>query len=319
MDRIRGSVGLCQRAGRQLRGHHRHGKPHARRATWVGESWAVPLTGPCILLLTVWLLAGCAAAPPGTLTDRDGWVMQRTLLPHPQQPDKQIEIFWTTPVGQGPWPAVLFIHGHQERFRDGGAAYVKNGRLGRLASRGYVAAAVSQPGYGHSDGPPDLCGPSTQAAVREALAFLRAQPVVPPHKVALNGYSRGAIVAGMVATQDPQLAAVVLGAGAYDLFRWYPTPVRGLDANIEHESGTSAAAFRARSAIVHVDTITVPILILHGAQDERVPVRQAEAFAETLRAKGLAVTVKIFSHAHHRIPIEAQDREIDPFLEAMLR
>ena len=188
-----------------------------------------------------------------------------------------------------------------------------------MASRGYVAAAVSQPGYGHSDGPPDFCGPFTQAAVREALAFLRTQSFVQPQKVALYGYRRGAIVAGMVAPQDPQLAAVVLGAGAYDLFRWYPTPLRGIDANIEHESGTSTEAFRARSAIVHVDTITAPILILHGAPDERVPVRQAEAFAEALRAKQMAVTVKIFAHAKHGIPLEAQDREIDPFLEAFLR
>jgi dipeptidyl aminopeptidase/acylaminoacyl peptidase len=271
------------------------------------------------LLLTASLLVGCAAGHPGTLTDRDGQVVQRALLPHPQQPTKQIELFWTTPVGAGPWPAVLFIHGHQERFREGGEAYVKNGRLGRMASRGYVAAAVSQPGYGRSDGPPDFCGPFTQAAVREALAFLRTQPVVQPQKVALYGYSRGAIVAGMVASQDPQLAAVVLGAGAYDFSRWYPTPLRGIDANIEHESGTSAEAFRARSAILHVDTITAPILILHGAQDERVPVRQAEALAEILRAKGLAVTVKMFPHAKHRIPLEAQEREIDPFLEAFLR
>jgi dipeptidyl aminopeptidase/acylaminoacyl peptidase len=277
------------------------------------------LKAPLGLLLTVGLLVGCAAVQPGTLTHRDGWVMHRAFLPHPQHPSKQIEIFWTTPVGAGPWTAMLFIHGHQEQFRDGGEAYVKNGCLGRMASRGYVAAAVSQPGHGHSDGPPDFCGPFTQAAVREALAFLRTQPFVQPQKVALYGYSRGAIVAGMVATQDPQLAAVVLGAGAYALFRWYPTPLRGIDANIEHESGTSAEAFRARSAIMHVDSITAPILILHGAQDERVLVRQAEAFAEALRAKQMAVTVNIFPHATHGIPLEAQDREIDPFLEAFLR
>jgi dipeptidyl aminopeptidase/acylaminoacyl peptidase len=70
---------------------------------------------------------------------------------------------------------------------------------------------------------------------------------------------------------------------------------------------------------VHVDTITAPILILHGAQDERVPVRQAEALAATLRAKQMAVTVTIFPHAKHGIPLAAQDREIDPFLDAFLR
>jgi dipeptidyl aminopeptidase/acylaminoacyl peptidase len=280
---------------------------------------AMHLTPPRIPLLIVVMLISCAEVPPGAMTDRDDSVVQRAFLPHPQHPNKRIEVFWTTPVGAGPWPAVLFIHGHQERFRDGGEAYVKNGRLGRMAGRGYVAAAVSQPGYGRSDGPPDFCGPSTQAAVLGALAFLRTQPFVQPQKVALYGYSRGAIVASMVAAQDPQLAAVVLGAGAYDLFRWYPTPVRGIDANIEHEAGTSAEAFRARSAILHVDTIKAPVLLLHGAQDERIPVRQAEAFAETLHAKGIAVRVKIFPHARHRIPVDAQDREILPFLEESLR
>jgi dipeptidyl aminopeptidase/acylaminoacyl peptidase len=123
----------------------------------------------------------------------------------------------------------------------------------------------------------------------------------------------------MVATQDPQLAGVVLGAGAYDFFRWYPTPLRGIDANIEHEAGTSGEAFRARSAIYHVERIRAPILLLHGAQDERVSVRQAEAFAEKLQANGLAVKVKIFPKATHRIPIDDQYREIFPFLEASRR
>jgi dipeptidyl aminopeptidase/acylaminoacyl peptidase len=276
------------------------------------------LTAQIVLLLSVCLLVGCAASQPGTLTDRGGWVIYRAFLPHRQNPSKQIEVFWTRPVEHGPWPAVLLIHGHQEPFRNGGEAFVRTGRLGIMASWGYVAASISQPGYGNSDGPPDFCGPFTQEAVMGTIDFLRHQPFVQPNKVALYGYSRGAIVASMVATQDPQLAAVVLGAGAYNFFRWYPTPLRGIDANIEQEAGTSAEAFRARSAIYHVDTIKARILLLHGAQDERVPVRQAEMFADALQGKSIAVKVKIFPHAAHRIPIDAQDREIYPFLEEFL-
>jgi dipeptidyl aminopeptidase/acylaminoacyl peptidase len=176
------------------------------------------------------------------------------------------------------------LNGHQEQMRNGGEAFVRTGRLGIMTSQGYVAAAVSQPGYGHSDGPPDFCGPFSQEAVVVAIDFLRKQPFVDPKKVVLYGYSRGAIVASMVATTDPKLAAVVLGAGAYNFFRWYPTPFRGTDANIEREAGTAEEAFRARSAIYHADTRKVPVLLLHGAQDERMPVQQTEAFAERLQA-----------------------------------
>ena len=232
------------------------------------------------------LLVGCAAIAAieeGQLVDRGGWVVRRDFLPHSKDANKRIEIFWTKPAGDGPYPALLLIHGHQEQIRNGGEAFVRTGRLGILARQGYVAASLSQPGYGNSDGPPDYCGPFTQDAALVALDFLRKQPFVNPNKVALYGYSRGAIVAGMVATRDPKLAAVVLGAGAYDFFSWYPTTLRGIEANVQREAGTSAEAFKARSAIYHIDKIKSPILLLHGTQDERIPVGQAEVFLRNLK------------------------------------
>jgi dipeptidyl aminopeptidase/acylaminoacyl peptidase len=272
-----------------------------------------------LTVLVFLLLIECAVADEGPLIDPAGWVIRRALLPHSQDSNKKVELFWTQPVGEGPYPTVLFIHGHQEQPRNGGEAFVTAGRLGIMASQGYGAASLSQPGYGHSDGPPDYCGPFTQEAVVVALAFLRKQPFVNPTKVALYGASRGAIVASMVATRDPQLAAVVLAAGAYDMASLYPTGIRGIDANIRREAGTSAEAFRARSAMYHADKIKVPVLLLHGARDERIPVRQAEAFAEQLQAHGVAVTLKIFPHATHRIPIDEQYQDIYSFLDRSLR
>jgi dipeptidyl aminopeptidase/acylaminoacyl peptidase len=89
--------------------------------------------------------------------------------------------------------------------------------------------------------------------------------------------------------------------------------------NIEREAGTSAEAFKARSAIYHADKITVPVLLLHGAQDERIPVQQTEAFAEKLQANGVIIKLKIFPDTRHGIPIEEQYHEIYPFLEQYLR
>lgn len=268
--------------------------------------------------LVLFLLAGCAAVEEGPLIDRAGWVVKREFLPHSRDDKKKIELFWTKPPGDGPYPAVLFIHGHQEQVRNGGEEYVRTGRLGVMARRGYVTASLSQPGYGNSDGPPDFCGPFTQEAALVAIDFLRKQAFVKPDRVALYGYSRGAVVASMVATRDQRLAAVVLGAGVYDFFKWYPTGIRGIDANIRIEAGTADETFRARSAAYHMENIKAPVLLLHGAHDDRAPVQHAAAFAEKLESKGTSVKIMIFP-AGHSIPINEQYGEIYPFLKAFLR
>jgi len=59
--------------------------------------------------------------------------------------------------------------------------------------------------------------------------------------------------------------------------------------------------------------------LLHGAQDERIPVQQTEAFTEQLKAHGIDVKLKVFPNARHGIPIDEQYREIYPFLEQSLR
>ena len=207
-----------------------------------------PFRPRIFLVLAVLLMAARVTEAEDALVDRGGLPIHRELLPHSQDRSKAIELFWTKPEGEGPFPAVLFIHGHQETQRNGGEAYVLTGRLGIMARRSYVAAAISQSGYGNSSGPPDYCGPFTQQATLVAIDFLRRQPFVNPNKVALFGYSRVAIVAAMVATLDPRLAAVVLGAGAYDFFAWRPT-LPGISRNLFAEAGMSAEAFTARSAI----------------------------------------------------------------------
>jgi dipeptidyl aminopeptidase/acylaminoacyl peptidase len=155
----------------------------------------------------------------------------------------------------------------------------------------------------------------TQQAAHVALDFLRQQTFVEPVKVALFGYSRGAILAAMVATQDPSLAAAVLGAGAYDFFTWHPT-IPGIAWNIAEEAGTSSEAYLARSAIYRAEA---PVLLLHGGADDRIPVRQAQAFAEKLSAVGVVYRLKIFPTAPHGIPIDEQWGEVEPFLEQYLR
>src|SRR5215470_205823 len=147
------------------------------------------------------------ATPPAqnvAQTQVEDGVMQHQFLPHPSDPDKKIEVYWMKPQGTGPWPLIVYAHGHQPGGIRPGAA-VSGGWLQKMTKSGALAVAISTPG----DGPPDFSGPYTQTAVREIIRIFRGRPDVQGDRVALYGQSRGAIVAGMVATQDP-LSALVL-------------------------------------------------------------------------------------------------------------
>ena len=111
-------------------------------------------------------------------------------LVHPDDPAKRVEYFLEKPSSVGPWPTVVFLHGHQERARAGGYDFVKWGVLDQFAQRGYLAVAVSQPGYGNSTGPADFCGPFTQNAVAAVIAKLRSDGYVLDNRILIEGISQ---------------------------------------------------------------------------------------------------------------------------------
>jgi hypothetical protein len=45
---------------------------------------------------------------------------QALSIPHPDDPAKQVEYFLEKPKGDGPWPTIVLLHGHQEWPRAGG-------------------------------------------------------------------------------------------------------------------------------------------------------------------------------------------------------
>lgn len=225
-----------------------------------------------------------------------------------------VELFISAPTIAVDRPAVLFVHGHQEGDRIGGRGIAQQGVLDRFADRNtWVAASVSQPGYGGSDGPPDWCGPASQSAVRTALNFLRQHTHVDATRLVLIGVSRGAVVSSMVATEEPTLRGLILIAGVYDLTSAYPMLPAGIRLNLEAEAGTTPEAFAARSALPIAARIQAATLILHGRSDHRCPPSQAEALALELKKFETDVTLAMVDTGH-AIPSHERQPFMMPFL-----
>ncbi len=238
-----------------------------------------------------------------------------TFLPLPNEPGKRVELFFAQPSGGNPNPALIYVHGHQIGPRPGGRRLADEGYLDELATAGVVGIALSQPGYGNSDGPPDYCGPRTHAAIRAVLQYATRDLGAAPGRIALVGGSRGAIAGSVVATQTDQLGALVLSAGAYDFAAMYrDCPLPGIQRNIEQEAGTTAAAFAERTSVTRADLVTCPVLIMHGAKDDRISPRQAEMFATALEQANASVTLKIFLEEPHRISHTLFIRETHRFI-----
>jgi dipeptidyl aminopeptidase/acylaminoacyl peptidase len=225
----------------------------------------------------------------------------------------RVEALLFRPVSTTPAPGILLIPGYQRTAQD----LIPMGK--ELAEAGFASIAISQPGFGESEGPADFVGPKTLEVLTAGYRKLQNEPFVNPKRMGIYGYSRGGMAASLLAVQIDDVKAAVFGAGVYDFKRAYDeSTLPGVRNNMKMETGMTPEAIRERSSILRMDLLKCPVLILHGGKDKNVPVSQALLLRDRLTALHKEFEIKLFPDREHAIGPQVIPITID-FFQRKLR
>lgn len=207
---------------------------------------------------------------------------------------RRVEAVSIRPLDEGRHPGLLLIPG----YRGTATTFILLGTI--FAQEGFACLSVAQPGFGKSEGKPDYVGPETIRAMIAGFRHLQREPYVDPKRAGVFGYSRGAMAASLVAVRVGDVKAAVFGAGIYDFRKAYEEiKDDGIRANMTAEAGTTEKAFGERSSILRMKKLKCPVLILHGEDDENVPVSQAILLRDRLTELHKPFEIKLLPHAKH--------------------
>jgi len=222
-----------------------------------------------------------------------------------------VEAVLVKPVGfaEGTrYPLVVVVHGGPEsEYLDGWLTYYSTPAQA-LAERGY---AVLFPNYRGSTGRGvayakadhrDLGGKEFTDCI-DGIDHLAAQGLVDTTRVGMTGGSYGGYFTALAVTKYAERFAA--GVELFGIVNW-ESFLGQSDIPIENSLVHWAlwcydepALCRDRSAVGHLDTASVPTLILHGAQDLRVPKPQSDELYQALVWKKVPVEYVVYPREGH--------------------
>jgi dipeptidyl aminopeptidase/acylaminoacyl peptidase len=124
-----------------------------------------------------------------------------------------------------------------------------------------------------------------------------------PRRMVPIGGSAGGFTVLLLLARHPELCAAGVDLfGVTDLFELDETTHR-FEAHYLHgivgPLPQAAERYRDRSPVNVADHIEAPLLILHGSADKVVPLAQAQAIAERVRARGGVVELQVYDGEGH--------------------
>lgn len=139
---------------------------------------------------------------------------------------------------------------------------------------------------------------------------------VDPARVYLTGGSYGGYLTNWAITRTSMFRAAVAERSISNLVSKYGTSDNGFSTNRAEMRGADlfddgVLTLLERSPLTHAPDVTTPLLLIHGEQDKRCPIEQAEQFFVALRRLGKEVELVRFPNESHNLPYSGRpDRRV---------
>ncbi|TMI14026.1 S9 family peptidase [Candidatus Bathyarchaeota archaeon] len=241
-----------------------------------------------------------AAIPPFDLVEPEG-------LRFPSFDDLVIPVWAYRPAnGRGPMPTVVFVHGGPESQETARFNII----IQYLVNRGFLVLAPNvrgSTGYGKKGVHLDDVDKRLDS-VRDLEYLVKwavGKGLAKQDRVGIVGGSYGGFMVLSAITEYPDIWAAsvdLVGIANFETFlentaRWRRHLREPEYGSLENDR----ELFKRISPIHHVDKIQAPLLVIHGANDPRVPVGEAEQIVERLKQRGRQVEFLRFEDEGHGI------------------
>lgn len=201
-------------------------------------------------------------------------------------------------------PVVVYVHGGPE----GQSRPLYSPTMQYLTACGYavfVPNVRGSSGYGYKYQSLDdvRLRMDSVADLQHAVIYLRESGIADPRRIAVMGGSYGGFMVLSAMTTYPDLWAAgidIVGIANFVTFLENTGPWRRKLREPEYGSLENDRDFLEQISPIHsIDRVTAPLFVVHGANDPRVPVGEAEQVVAALRARNVPVEYMRFADEGH--------------------